>query len=94
MNVPKITDVADSVRGSRTDCHRATEMAQGGREDKLGGRDGPRDGISGVVLGLRPVSVADGYLWVPLQCGTYRWTGSLRDSSSQDAVGFQSRETL
>lgn len=59
------------------DYHRGTEMVQGGREDKLGGRDGYWDGISGVVLGLRPISVADGYLWIPLRCGICEWAGSL-----------------
>lgn len=91
MNVPEITDVADSVRGSMRNYHSATKMAQGGREDKLGGRDGCWDGISGVVLGLRRVSAADGYLWIPLQCEIYGWTGSLWGSSSQDAVGLNRR---
>lgn len=54
------------------DYPRAIEMGQGGREDKVGGRDDNWDGISGAVLGLRPVSVADGYLWIPLHCGIYR----------------------
>lgn len=49
-------------------------MAEGGRKDKLGGRD--RDGISGVVSGLRLVSVADGYLGSPVHCGISCWTGS------------------
>lgn len=40
-------------------------MAQGVRKDKLGGRHRDRQGISGAVLGLRLVSVADGYLSQP-----------------------------
>lgn len=40
-------------------------MAQGVRKEKLGGRRRDRQGISGAVLGLRLVSVADGYLSQP-----------------------------
>ncbi len=40
-----------------------------------------RKGISGVVLGLRLVCVADGYLWIPVHCGIGCWTGSECDVS-------------
>lgn len=63
--------IAELAEGSVRDYHRAIETGQGGREDKVGGRDDQWDGISGAVLGLRPVSVADGYLWIPLCCGIY-----------------------
>ena len=47
------------------------------------------EGISGVALGLRRVSVADGYLGIPVHRGLGRWTGSGRDVSSQAAVGLE-----
>jgi len=46
-------------------------------------------GISGVVLGLRLVSVADGYLWSPVCCGIGCWTGSGWDVRLQTAVGLE-----
>lgn len=64
-------------------------VAEGGREGKLGGRDRHREGISGAVLGLRLVSVADGYLWIPLHCGIGCWTGSGWDVGSQAAEGVK-----
>lgn len=65
------------------------EMAEGGRKDRLGGRDRHRESISGVVLGLRWVSVADGYLWIPVHSGIRWWTGSGGDFSLQAAVGLE-----
>lgn len=41
-----------------------------------------------MVLGLRLVCVADGYLWVPVHCGIDCWTGSGWDVSLQAAVGL------
>lgn len=48
-----------------------------------------REGISGVVLGLRLVSVADGYLWIPVHCGICCWTGNGWDVSSQAVVRLE-----
>lgn len=68
-------------------------MAEGGRKDKTGWeRQRHREGISGVVSGLRRVSVADGYLWIPVHSGICRWTGSGRDFSLQAAVGLETED--
>lgn len=50
---------------------RGPEMVQGGEEGKPGGADGRWDGISGVVVGRSPVSVADGYLQIPVPWSIY-----------------------
>lgn len=63
---------------------RAWQRGQTGWE-----RQRHREGISGAVLGLRLVSVADGYLWIPLHCGIGCWTGSEWDVGSQAAEGVK-----
>lgn len=68
-------------------------MAEGGRKDKLGGRDrDTREGISGVVLGLRLVCVADDYLWISVHCGIVCWTGSGWDVSLLAAVVLENQD--
>lgn len=71
----------DYQRGERDG--RGWQRGQTGQE-----RQRHREGISGAVLGLRLVSVADVYLWVPVHCGIFQWTGSAQDFSPQSAVGL------
>lgn len=68
------------------------EMAEGIRKGKLGGRDRCREGISGVVLGLKRLCLADGYRWSPLHCGTGCRTGSGRDVRLQLAVNLETED--
>lgn len=69
------------------------EMAEVDRKGQTGWeRQRHREGISGVVLGLRLVSVADGYLWSPVHCGIGCWTGSGWDVRLQTAVGLEMKD--
>lgn len=68
-------DILEMIRERKRD-------GRGRKKGKTGWeRQRHREGISGVVLGLRLVSVADGYLWIPVHCGIGCWTGSGWDVS-------------
>lgn len=89
MHLPKITDITDFVIKAAWEMIREGKRdGRGGRKDKLGGSDRDTKKVF-PELCWGQVSVADGYLWIPVHCGIRWWTGSGWDFSLQPAVGLE-----